>query len=149
MPSKWGGMGFKRMSDTVNSQKMAHLFRKTNHSGMTKNSLLALIELICREKGIETKSNLITEIKSDVKIKEKMWLGSLIEDAEKWNVNLTIGGKFNNDNVWPESRSDSIKIGQHFVMDYLTKVKGKWMFKKKDQLIDVETKTHRRIYAST
>jgi len=61
MPSKWGGMGFKRMSDTVNSQKMAHLFRKTNHSGMTKNSLLALIQLICREKGIETKNNLITE----------------------------------------------------------------------------------------
>jgi hypothetical protein len=56
MPSKWGGMGFRRMSDTVNSQKMAHLYRKTNHSGMTKNSLLALIELVCREKGIETKS---------------------------------------------------------------------------------------------
>ena len=92
MPSKWGGMGFKRMSDTVNNQKMAHMFRKTNHAGMTKNALLALIELVCLEKGIETKSNLITEINSEVKLKDKTWLCRLVEDAAKWNVNLTIGG---------------------------------------------------------
>ena len=137
MPSKWGGMGFKRMSDTVNNQKMAHMFRKTNHNGMTRNAILALIELICREKGIETKNNLITEIKSDIKVKDKMWLCSLIEDAEKWNVNLTIGGSYeNNCDEWPESRSEVISTGQHFVMDYLTKVEGKWMYKCNDNLID-------------
>ena len=68
-----------------------------------------------------------------------MWIGSLIEDAEKWNVNLTIGGRYNNDSdAWPENRSEGIKIGQHFVMDYLTKANKKWMYKKEDQLIDVE-----------
>jgi len=127
------------MSDTVNNQKMAHIFRKTNHNGMTRNALLALIELICREKGIETKNNLITEIESDVKVKDKMWLCSLIEDAGKWNVNLTIGGSYeSNCDAWPESRSEVINPGQHFVMDYMTKVEGKWMLKYEDKLINSE-----------
>jgi len=106
---------------------------------MTKNALLALMEIICREKGIETKPNLITEISSGVKLSDKLWLGSLIEDASNWNVQLTIGGKYENDcDAWPESRSSIIKAGQHFDMDYMTKLGDKWVVKYEDQQIEVK-----------
>jgi hypothetical protein len=53
MPTKWAGIGYKRISDLVNNQKMAHLYRKTINEGPTKNALMAMVDIACRERERE------------------------------------------------------------------------------------------------
>ena len=116
-------MGLKRLTDTVNNQKRAHLFRKTSKQGQTKNALIAIVGMACRERGKQTKNNLVSEINGEIKIKDKLWMNSIIEDASSLNVKLTIGGLYeDNDQSWPENSIDnsSIKPGQNFEMDRLT-----------------------------
>jgi hypothetical protein len=52
----------KRITDIVNNQIMAHLYRKVMKVGPTKNALLAMIDIACRERGKETKPNMIINI---------------------------------------------------------------------------------------
>ena len=95
-------MEYKRISDLVNNQKMAHLYRKTINEGPTKNALMAMIDIACRERGKETKANMIINIEERERVKDKLWMNSIIEDSANWNVQLTIGGKYeDNENAWP------------------------------------------------
>jgi hypothetical protein len=135
MPSKWAGMGYKRLTDIVNNQKMAHLYRKVMKVGPTKNALLAIIDIACREREKETKPNMIINIEGKEKIKDRLWLNSIIEDTARWDVQLTIGGKYEDSDVsWPESRVKTVGPGQHFEIDFMTlnnevwkkKVNGKY-----------------------
>jgi hypothetical protein len=64
---------------------------------------------------------MITNIEERERVKDKLWMNSIIEDSANWNVQLTIGGKYeDNENAWPECRSKEINPGQHFEMDYMT-----------------------------
>ena len=127
MPQKWGGMGYKKLTDIVNNQKMAHLYRKAIQEGSTKNALMSMIDIACRERGRETKPYMVIEIDGSEKIKERLWINSVIEDAATNNVQLTIGGTYNDtENEWPENRANQINSAQHFEMDYLTKLGGDW-----------------------
>jgi hypothetical protein len=93
---KWAGLGQKKLSDVTNYQKKAHLYRKTIKEGSTKNALLAMIDIACRERNKETKPGMINHIDGSKKLNDKLWLNSLIEDANEVNVQLTIGGSYHN-----------------------------------------------------
>jgi hypothetical protein len=127
MPSKWAGMGYKRLTDIVNNQKMAHLYRQVMKVGPTKNALLAMIDIACRERGKETKPNMIINIEGKEKIKDKLWINSIIEDTARWDVQLTIGGKYeDSDQSWPESRVNDVRPGRHFEIDFMTLHNDEW-----------------------
>ena len=129
LPEKWAGLGLKRVSDVTNNQKKSHLFRKTINEGSTKNALLAMIDIACRERNNETKPGMINHIDGSIKVKDKLWMNSLIEYANEVDVNLTIGGDYhNNSESWPEDKLERARDGkgQHFNIDTMTIKRGRW-----------------------
>ena len=84
------------------------------------------------------KTKLISEINGEMKIKDRLWMNSIIEDASLLNIQLTIGGLYeDNENSWPENRMEtsSMKPGQNFEMDRLTIIEENWYYKMKTSYV--------------
>ena len=84
---------------------------------------------------------MITNIEEREGVKDKLWMNSIIEDSANWNVQLTIGGKYEDiETSWPECRSKEINPGQHFEMDYMTITEEGWKKVSIDRVEEVMNK---------